>query len=167
MLEQRFTTIDAAADEAAKYTRDLGTIVKGLRKASRTGDLNQVHRHLAELNDRLEDLGNISNNINDLDLDSYNSEFDSSFSIEQIENLIEQIELSGSLDDFNLDSYNSEFDSDWNDEEIEVLLELLIDGSDDSNSDSFDDNNELEELEEELDGSNEFDNSNEFEEVSI
>jgi hypothetical protein len=63
MLEQRFTTIDAAADEAAKYTRDLGTIVKGLRKASRTGDLNQVHRHLAELNDRLEDLGNISKKV--------------------------------------------------------------------------------------------------------
>jgi len=69
--------------------------------------------------------------------------------------------LSGSFDDFNLDSYNSEFDSNWNDEEVVVLLELLSESSDDSNSNSFDDNNGLEELEEELSG------SNEFEEVSI
>ena len=112
------------------------------------------------------DLSNISNNLNDFDLNIHNSEFDSSFSIEQIENLIEQIELSGSLDDFNLDSYNSEFDSNWNDNEIVVLLELLSESSD-SNSNYFGDNNELGELEEELSGSNEFDNSNEFEEVSI
>jgi hypothetical protein len=107
------------------------------------------------------DFSNISNNLKDFDLDSYNSEFDSSFSIEQIEILIEQIELSGSFDDFNLDSYNHEFDSNWSDEEVVVLLELLSESSDDSNSDSFDDNNGLEELEEELSG------SNEFEEVSI
>jgi hypothetical protein len=90
-------------------------------------------------------------------LNSYNSEFDSSFSLEQIENLIEQIELSGSFDDFNIDSYNSEFDSDFSDEEVEVLIELL-------SGDSNDSNDELEELEEELNGSNDFVNSNEFEE---
>jgi hypothetical protein len=100
-------------------------------------------------------------------LNSYNSEFDSSFSIEQVENLIEQIELSGSLDDFNVNSYNDQFNSDFNDEEVEVLIELLSQGPDDFNSDSFG-NNDLEELEEQSSGFDGSDHNNDLEEeISI
>src|SRR5262249_47999920 len=63
MLEQKLIAIDAAADQAAKYHREIGTIIKALRKASDTGDLGQVNRSVAELTERLSCLSKICNDV--------------------------------------------------------------------------------------------------------
>jgi len=59
MLEEKLAATDTAIDNAARNAREIGTIIKSLRRASAIGDLGQLHRHMSELNNRVDRLREI------------------------------------------------------------------------------------------------------------
>lgn len=50
MLEQKLIALDAATDETGKLSKEFASMIKKFRKASETGDLQQLHRCLADFN---------------------------------------------------------------------------------------------------------------------
>ena len=60
MLEQKLCEVDIVADEVVRATKELSQVTKKIRKASETGDLQQLHRCLglfSQLNERLGTMG--------------------------------------------------------------------------------------------------------------